>query len=276
MDAPSECLSAGGSAHVRPPGWSRRRWGWALAAAVGAQVGLIWLLGERPQPTRPTPDFGLQISLAAEPDSARQLVRLPQRMEPTLFALPALEGFSGRAWMRAAPVRYEPEPWTEPMRWLEVEPERLGVGFGALVAASARAPLLVADKPLPRLIGAELPLAGVPVRTQSMVRLSGGLAQRRLAEPLVMPSWPHPDILSNTVVQAVVDAAGWVISATVVQSSGSPQADQFALRQTLHARFEPAVAEAGAEGPRALTQGRLTFLWHTVPPSNETAAPRAP
>lgn len=269
-------IEAAGSGLARPQGWSRRRWGWAVVAALGVQLGLVWLLGERPQLRRLPQDFGLQISLAAEPDSARQLARLPLREEPTLFALPALHGFSGRAWMTAAPLGYEPEAWTEPMRWLEVEPERLGLGFGALVAASARAPLLVAEKPLPGLIGAELPVPGVPVRTQSVVRLSGGLAQRRLLEPLGVPSWPHPDILSNTVVQVWVDGAGWVLSATVLHGSGSAQADQFALRLALSARFEPAKAEPGSEGTLGLTDGRLIFLWHTVPPATEPRASLPP
>jgi hypothetical protein len=239
-----------------------------VGIALVVQLGLIWLLGERPKPRRLPPEFGLGIWLVPEPTGGISLAQGLGWADPTLFALPALKGFSGRAWMVVRPLEYEPEPWSEPWGWLSLDVGRLGLGSGALLAASARAPLLVADKPLPRLIGAERPVPAVSTRTQSVVRLDGLLAQRRWLDPVVPPSWPHPDVLSNTVVQATVEAGGWVISAVVLQSSGSAQADEFALRQTLQARFEPVAARALTGLDSGLTQGLLIFQWHTVPPTN--------
>jgi TonB family protein len=57
-------------------------------------------------------------------------------------------------------------------------------------------------------------------------------------------------------VQALVDTAGNVASAVVVEPNAAPEADQLALQLVRNLRFAPAAH---------LTFGEITFTWHTVP-----------
>lgn len=261
---------------LRSPRWTARRWAWALVLSLGIQVALLFYLGQRPKRPPPPPGFGADISLAADPWSAEQLARLPTLSDPTLFALPSQHGFSGKAWLSFAPLAHEPAPWTEPPCWLGVSTQELGRVFSALLATNARAPLLVADKPMPRLVGADVPVPSLPLRSRSALRLTGDLAHRRLLAPLELPPWPHTDILSNSVVQALVDADGRVLTTTLRQGSGSAEADQHALRQATGARFEPSPRDASGAAQANLARGRLVFQWHTVPPAATNTPSMAP
>jgi hypothetical protein len=79
-----------------------------------------------------------------------------------------------------------------------------------------------------------------------------------------LPSWPYADVIAPSCVQVLVNAAGEVVSTTLLPldnrseaASRYDAADQRALDLARTARFAPA--------PR-LTIGRLIFNWHTVPP----------
>ena len=69
------------------------------------------------------------------------------------------------------------------------------------------------------------------LQDQSVLQLEDGLAQRRLLTPLQLKPWSNPDILTNSVVQVVVDAEGRPVSLTLLSGSGSAAADQYALEQ---------------------------------------------
>jgi hypothetical protein len=247
-----------------------------LVISLVLQAALIIHLGERPKPLPPPPRFGPEISLAADAWAGEQLARLPTLADPTLFALPSLQGFSGPAWMRFSALEHEPVPWSEAPRWLTVDTQHLGRTFGSLLATNPRPPLLVADKPMPRLIGADAPVPSLPLRRQSVLRLTGDLARRRLLAPLALKAWAHTDILSNSVVQALVDAQGRVLAATLLHGSGLNEADQHALRQATGARFDPLPHAPSGKAPSDLARGRLIFQWHTVPPSATNAPTKVP
>jgi len=115
---------------------------------------------------------------------------------------------------------------------------------------------------------------------QSRLRVEGGLAGRRLLATLDLPAWQHSDVLTNTIVQVLVNAEGRPVSVTLLPpGSGLTTADDHALAQARTARFEPASA-GGQEGqplppPLAhLAWGSLVFEWHTLPlpPTNAPAA----
>jgi TonB family protein len=72
-----------------------------------------------------------------------------------------------------------------------------------------------------------------------------------------LPSWPYADVLAPSVVQAVVDAPGNVVSTVLLSPSGYDAADQRALELARAMRFTPS---------SHLTIGRMIFNWHTVPP----------
>jgi TonB family protein len=76
------------------------------------------------------------------------------------------------------------------------------------------------------------------------------------------------DLLTNTVVQIVVNGAGKPVSLSVLSKSGLPEADEEAIKLARLARFQPlpmtgshAVTNALAD----LNWGKLVFEWHTGP-----------
>ena len=127
--------------------------------------------------------------------------------------------------------------------------------------------------PLPPLQRYEPNFPPEPLPTQSLVRVEGELAGRKLLSNVELKSWMSSEILSNTVVQAAVDAAGFTFSATLVSSSGSTNADRHALAEAARARFRPVTnTSAVAEPSRSLTWGRWIFQWHTLPPPSTNLA----
>jgi hypothetical protein len=258
------------------PRWSRARWLSLLALAFGAQLGIILWLGERDAVrTRPVA-VAPTLSLGPANAGSAELLAL---LDPTLFALPHRQGFSGEAWLRAPPQPYRPFAWSEPPRWLPLPLEQLGATFNRFTATNQLGDSQGPTPPEPQLL---LPESVEPAvfPTHSTLRLAGGLARRRLLKPLELPSWPDTDILTNSVVQLVVDAEGQPVFATLLRpGSGCVEADQHALRQARAARFQAAAnsaAEPATNPLLGLTWGELIFQWHTLPMPQTNAVPPGP
>jgi TonB family protein len=246
--------------------WPWRRWFYCVGLVFLTQVVVIFFLAERPSPPSPGPQFRTRIKLAVDPASEQPLAGLPALSDPTLFALPNLHGFSGAAWLTFPPLEQHFTDWSEPPHWLELDPARLGKDFLASVGTNIAAPLLVADKPLPSLPGPNPVLTNGPATLRSEIRIEGDLARRALLRPAVLPSWAHSDILTNTVVQLLVDANGDPQLRTLLSSCGHSEADQFALKLAASARFQPLPNEGGREAPSSsVTWGKMIFQWHTIP-----------
>ncbi|HXG49406.1 MAG TPA: hypothetical protein VNO52_17415 [Methylomirabilota bacterium] len=254
-------------------GWNRRRTLLVAAAAFVFQILVLLVVGERPPPPRPAEASGPRMHL--DPES-----RSPQWTDaddPTLLALPSTAGFSGRAWLAVAPLDYRPSNWVDSPRWLEVDTQALTRVFQTFVRTNTRPPLLVADLPGPRPGAYELNLPADNVATSSTVRVEGEISARPLLSVWKLPSWPSDELLSNTVVQVVVDPVGRVFTAALLPErgeSGWPEADALGLRLATTARFA-ALPEAVRSTPRRepLQLGRLVFQWHTVarPPATNAA-----
>ncbi len=260
---------------LEPARWTTRRWIRSVALAFLVQAALIFLLAERHRPVRPPPKFATQIRLAADGSPAQALAELSASSDPTAFALPNSHGFSGAAWLTFAPLAYQLTDWTEPPRWLALDERHLGQAFAAFVATNASPPLLIADKPLPRLTAAVIYAAAEPLSTQSVLRLEDDLARRPLVAPLPLPSWPNTDVLTNSIVQLLVDAQGQTLSAVLLAASGLSEADDYALKLAVGARFQPLRRPDGrpdVTGP--LNWGKMIFQWHTIalPATNAAAA----
>jgi len=191
--------------------------------------------------------------------------------------LPSLQGFSGSAWLTFAPPEHRLNDWTEPARWLALNPTWLADRFAHLAAGSSPAPLLIADKPLPRPTGLDVPVPNAPLATQSDLHVEGELAQRPLLAPLELRSWPPTEPLTNTIVQLLVDATGRPLTATLLTESGSKEADQYALAQAKSAQFEPLrrPKEMSPPDPR-LSWGKLVFQWAALPPAATNGAAARP
>lgn len=252
-------------AHDAPP-WSRRHWVYAVAGVVVLQAALIYFLAQPEQRPPERPLFRTSIQLAADDDAIRSIASLPGLDDPTLLALPSLQGFSGAAWLLFPTLDYKPAEWVEPPHWLPLETQSLSGTFSQYVTTNVITPLLIADKPLPPLQRYEPNFPPELLPTQSIGRVEGELSGRKLISAIELKSWPAAEILSNTVVQAAVDASGFTFSATLLSSSGSPNADRHALTEVLNARFRPLrEMPAASEPTRVLTWGRWIFQWHTLP-----------
>ena len=253
---------------IEPARWTARRWLYAIATVFLAQVALIFFLAEKPPRLLRAPQFRTAINLALEPQSEEQLAQLPALDDPTLFALPNLEGFSGAAWLTFAPLEHHFSDWTNSTHWLELDPAGLGKTFLAAVNANRTAPLLIANSPLPSLSTPRPSLTNETLIARSEVTIEGDLARRPLLNPILLPPWPHSNILANTIIQLLVDADGDVLPPTLLVPSGHAAADQFALRQAASARFQPlgGIGQSATASPQ-VTWGKAIFKWHTIPPS---------
>jgi hypothetical protein len=262
---------------LEPLPWPLRRW---ISTAVGvflAQVGLIWLLGERAKAPPSSLPFQTKIHLAADPWSLKQLSDLPTISDPTLFVLPNLHGFSGAAWLTFKPQEYPPANWTEDPRWLALNQKVLGTTFMEFVATNVSAPLLIANQSMPPSIISDVNVPNPPVPTQSLCRIEGDLARRPLLIPPQLPSWPSMDLLTNTVLQAAVDVEGYAFSTLLLVSCGLKEADQFAMDLVTAARFQPLAKEKRSrDEANQLTWGKIIFQWHSLPPLPTNGAPVQP
>ena len=249
-----------------PARWSARRWIYAVAAVFGLQAALILRFGQRDQLSPVRPPFRVAVHLVSDAWSSEQLGRLPAMSDPTLFALPGDSGFSGTAWLRGAPLDYQPDHWSEPFRWLALNEAALGGDFVRFVATNFLAPPLVADQPVPPLLRYEPHFPNDPLPQQSRLRLEGELVSRPFLTPLELRSWPHSDILSNTIVRTAIDADGRTLFPALVSECGYPDADLYALKLATAARFRPlsrAARDQSGIGP--LAWGKIIFEWHTLP-----------
>jgi TonB family protein len=249
-----------GAVNPEPDRWPRHRWWLVVAFIFAAQVGFIFLLGERkpaaPREPNPTPP----IALAPEIDRA-----LLELTDPTLFVLPNRHGFSGLAWALTPRSEFQFPDWNEPFRWLALPAAKLGEDFNRLIAANVTAPVRVAEKIEPRIA----PLETAPAPTLAAgtsLQLEGGLAARTLRTALDLPAQSWGEVLNATALWVIIDASGKVVSATLQSSSLSADADQKAIELARDAQFEPIPPASG------LTFGRMIFQWQTLAPPVENPA----
>jgi TonB family protein len=242
-----------------------------IGLIFGVQLALIFWLGDttlvHPRPIAP----GLTLKLAGS--ASAELLALH---DPTLFALPHKQGVSAPAWLQTPQPEFHSFAWPEPTNHPHLAIDPLGAAFNQFVETDSFNPLPLPAKPLPELTLPELPPLAISA-APSTLRLEWNQAPRRLRTPLDLRSQENPEILTNTVVQVVVDAEGRPTFVTLLSGSGSKTADQQALEQANAAEFEPLDRNpAGTPlSPAALlTWGRMIFQWHTLPlrPTNAPAA----
>jgi hypothetical protein len=260
---------------LEPAHWTQRRWLYNVALVFLIQVGLIFLLSKRSSAPAPAPSFGARLGLAMDAWSEQQLARRPGLGDPTLFALPSLQGFSGGAWLTFAPLEHSVSNWVQPDLWLELDVSSLGGVFLNFITSNAAPPFLVGAAPLPPLAGSNRRGNNPFAAERSSVLIDGDLARRPLLRPLQPPARPHHDILTNTVVQLLVDAKGDSIAQTLLSSCGVDETDQIALKLAADARFQSLRAPGNSAIPSGqVTWGKMIFHWQTVAPPATNAASR--
>jgi hypothetical protein len=185
-----------------------------------------------------------------------------------LFTLPHPQGFSGPVWQGVSRPEFRPFEWSAPTYRLPLAGDRIGALFTRLVETNDSGVLQLLAQPEADPTLPDLPPLAL-LNDQSVLQLEDDLAQRRLLTPLQLKSWPNPDLLTNSIVQVVVDAAGRPLSPpTLLSSSGSATADQYALDQAKGARFEPVSPNPAETNPNPtahLSWGKMIFRWHTIP-----------
>ncbi|HTG45052.1 MAG TPA: hypothetical protein VK633_11030 [Verrucomicrobiae bacterium] len=262
---------------LEPLPWSGRRWIYSVATVFLIQVCLLFYVGETKQALPVIQHFKAKIMLAADPYSQQQLARSVPLSDPTAFALANVHGFSGDAWLKFKPLQYQAAGWSAPARWLKLNPDGLGETLFQTVATNVTPPLQLLEGANQNPAGWDIYLPPKSMPTQSELRVEMA-DDRALLTKFDLPSWPHPDLLSNTVVQVLIDADGFSLSATPLSESGSREADRFATQAAARARFSRVrpLDQSNADRPdEGLTWVRLVFQWHTLPPlaTNQTGAP---
>jgi hypothetical protein len=257
---------------VEGPGWLQHRW-WRFVLAIFIfQLAIIFWLGER-EPLRPEPAApGPQLHLVQ--NGSDELLALT---DPTLFALPHRNGFSGLTWLKSQTQDFPSFTWseTQTQQWLQMPSSVLGAGFELFVATNASYPVLALDQTEPNLRIPLLP-AAKEFPESSMLRLTGDLSNRRLLTSIDLPSWPSLEILTNTQIQLAVDSTGKPVSVALLSpGSGDKTADSNALWQATRARFAP-LSPDSLDSPNPLAHlawGQMIFDWHTLPvPLTNTTA----
>jgi len=246
------------AAPPQPATRPQRRWLITVLLVFAAQLGLIFGLSDKTRPRARSSVSRASLRLAAP--GSNEVLAL---MDPTWFALPHRQSFSGPAWMTIPALPTNAFSWSEELRPLGLRTQDLGAAFNRFVATNDFAGFQTLAPPEPALaLPAVRPLA---VPSSSSLRIEGRLAQRRLLTPLSLTNWPHTDLLTNSVVQLLVDAEGRPVSGgTLLSSSGLAAADQHALELATAARFN-SVAEGGPTGPAdRLTWGTLIFEWKNL------------
>jgi hypothetical protein len=185
--------------------------------------------------------------------------------DPTLFALPHQKDFASAIWL---PVPTNEPPsfrWTESPRWLPLSTDELGLAFNQFMQTNRFAGFELQLKSPVKLSASGLPVESALAQT-STLQIQDDLAQRRLLDPINLPSWPYANVIAPSKVQILVDAAGNVVSAVLLPPDSGftaadqyDQADQRALELARAARFAPS---------SRLTVGRMIFNWQTVPMTN--------
>lgn len=255
------------SASVEPPPWSRRRWWTTIAVFFGAQVALVFWLNDR-SPARPrqpeaVPTFRFAITRSGE--------RLALE-DPTLYALPHVQGFSGDAWLKFAPVRFNAADWSESARFLPQDSQELGLRFRDFIGTNSPPPFpAIASLRPERMYTGNF--AAAPPPAASRLRVEGDLAKRRLLLVPELQVWTNTDLLTNSVVQLLVDPQGNPVSAALLRPGLIPspkqeEANQRALELARATRFEPVRA--------GLSIGVLIFEWQTIPVASTNRPAAAP
>jgi hypothetical protein len=196
--------------------------------------------------------------------------------DPTLFVLPHHHSFSGQAWLAIPTREFSPPAWSEPVQYLPLPAEALGAEFARFVQTNPAPPFATIVMLDPELRSPDL-VAAEPPSGPSTLRVEGDLARRRLRLAPRLPSWSYPDLLTNSVVQVVVDAPGNPVSAVLLPpGSGLKDADLFALDFARSARFGPEPAAAAGNHSAGLTFGILVFHWQTLAMPATNSPPATP
>jgi hypothetical protein len=253
--------------------WSPRRWSLLVAMVFLTQLALIFWLSDRTPPRSRKPNSAPVLGLAG--NGSAELLAL---QDPTLFALPHREGFSGLAWLSGWRLPPRSFDWSDTTNWLRLDAGGLGVVFSYLAKTNQPGAVQTLVMPPPEAAAPSVATSS-PLPPESVLRLEDAPGRKLVSsEPLRV--WEHTEILTNSVVQVMVGRDGRPFSWILLSGSGLKDADDFALSHARRVRFDSLAGESGppASGG-ALTDldwGKLVYQWHTIPRPPTNAPPAKP
>ncbi len=255
--------------HLVPPATRQRRpWKWVLLTfgCLGLHLALIWTLEEPLSKITQRPNSETEVHWITDSWALERLASLPGMHDPAVFALPALEGFSGSAWLTFKPLQLEFTDEAVDNHWLELTETSLGEVLQSYFTTNVPQATQISDLALPSLLGSIPQTAEELATGASSVQVDNSLAARLLTPITNLPSWTSPEVLTNSVVQVLVDGEGRCLSSTLLTGCGAKAADAFAVKWALACRFRPE-RRSGLRGGvgDAVTSGRLIFRWRTEP-----------
>jgi hypothetical protein len=247
-------------------GWPTRRWVALIAFVFAAHVVLIFVFGTKKSAAPSGPIRQGEVPQFTMADNSSIFLALD---DPTLFALPHGNDIAA---MDALKLNQPSFRWKEPPGELSSPAvENLAVVFNRFMQTNQFLGYQIDLKPEPELSEPGLPSETIAaLRHNSTLRVAGELAQRRLRSEIVLPLLPWNGVAASSRVQALVDAAGDVVSAVLLPPNSAAEAggrvdmaDEKAIQLARALRFSPAPGT---------TFGELIFNWLTVP-SADTNAP---
>jgi hypothetical protein len=244
---------------ARESSWSVNRWIIVVLAVFAIQVGFIFWRGDGTHVSARR-NISTLVWRMADPSSAEILAL----QDPTLFLLPHQNGFSGLAWMHPIDLPSPSFFWTEEPCWLVLSGTELGGTFNRFIATNdfGRLRSLALSEP-------SLDLPDVPKRVilpqTSSLTVEGSLSTRSLLTRIPrLTVWAHNELLTNSVVQIVIDHEGRPAApGTLLVSSGLAKADQDAVDRVRTIRFNALKGEMAVK--QGLMWGTLVFRWASVP-----------
>jgi hypothetical protein len=247
---------AGHSPAITPAkGWPFKRIVILILLVFVVQAALVIILGEKKSPPIRAAVNAPHFQLADDSSGSIAL------SDPTLFALPHANNFGASIWLGPPAIKPPSFAYTEPLKELPLDSASLAMNLRVFMTTNETAAALPAFKPEPELAAPE-PILTAALNGKTTMQIRGELSGRRLLEQPVLPSLTNLDWVDHTHVQAVVDAAGDVVSVVTIPASslvsvpvdtgGNQQAEALTRKLRFAASSSPVMV------------GQIIFNWHTV------------
>lgn len=247
---------------LEPLHWNGRRWLMFFVLIFAAQLLLIYILSAHNRAPSPHEVPHVSVEVFPKQLTESQFTEIFLESDPTLFVLPNRHGFSGSAWLNISPRNYDLIEQAKPPFWLGLDSEQLGNAMTRFIQTNTLSPLPASESPKPGIFLTQSDPSAY-AKTNSLLRIEGDLAVRKPIQLPTLKSWPHSDILSNSIAQIAVNKSGMVISTRLISRSGNIDADRFALETGRQLQFTPG---------KEIVWGNLIFDWHTLPIVNTNNA----
>jgi hypothetical protein len=162
---------------------------------------------------------------------------------------------------------------SSPPAWLALSTEQLGNALDQYARTNRPSEeQLLAALRATRTVEVRIP--DEPAITNTVLRVEGPLASRRVTSLPHLPSAPYTDVLPRTTVVAVsVNGEGIVETASLAEESGLDTADARAVDLARLVQLEALpVPDARVRASASPTLGRFIFTWHVASPTNGSPA----